>query len=211
VPNYKRWQDIPQPEWTFLTDAVNTFDQNSGLMLILSNAQILQMANAGVMDAVDFGEWVFNNMKGMTTQLAQVPWAEFGLNKDSYEQLATTYSTVYEKITGQQISAQALQQAFLTPNLAEGGLFSGSQYEQQLMNDAAIQKAFGWVKYGMNFAQWTQQKLELRTAFGRDVKDSEAATILQYDHASQGQNVAAIARQAGQGQAPVGVGQSVVR
>jgi len=69
------------------------------------------------------------------------------------------------------------------------------------------------VKYGMDFAAWTQQKLSLGTSFGRTINDSEAATILQYNKAAAGSNMAATAKQSTQqSQAqPAGVGGSVVR
>ena len=80
---------------------------------------------------------------------------------------------------------------------ATGNLLTGSQYQQQLMQDANIQKTYGWVKYGMDFSAWTAQKLQSRTAFGRDINDAEAATILQYGKSASGSNMSVTAKQTG--------------
>src|SRR5260370_16277199 len=105
-----------------------------------------------------------------------------------------------------------VNKAFLPPPAAGGGIMTASQYAQRLMNDQAIQNTYGWVKYGLDFASWTQTKLGMRTAMGRDVNDSEAATVLQYNKAATGSSATATVKQTGQqAQQPAGVGGSVVR
>ncbi len=90
-----------------------------------------------------------------------------------------------------------------------GGLLDASQYAQQLMNDAKIQATYGWVKYGLDFTAWTQQKLTLQGTFGHSIKDSEAATILQYTKAATGSSATAQARTAtSQAGTPAGAGVS---
>lgn len=218
MPNWKDWGAVPEAERTQLQNWADEFEAETGSQFHITAAELLSMANLGIVSQVDFGQWMFSNApKSAQAIFQKMPWAEFGLTKDSYEQLATTYSTTYEKITGQTISAAALAAAFQTPNLLASGMFSGAQYEQQLMHDANIQKQFGWVKYGLDFSQWQQQKLQLHTAFGRDINDAEAATILQYTHASQGPNFSVIgSRSGGQGgggqqSQGAGVAGSVVR
>jgi hypothetical protein len=177
-----------------------------------STAQLLAMANGGIQTLRDFGQFMSTAPNGQAASL-KMPWAKYGLTKDEYSSAANTFGTEYKKITGQDIPPDALQAAFQNPRDPTGGLLNTSQYAQQLMNDAAIQKQFGWVKYGLDFSAWTQQKLSMRTAFGRDIRDSEAATILQYNRAASGPNMGAQARQQGQqqGAAPAGVGQSIAR
>jgi hypothetical protein len=83
-----------------------------------------------------------------------------------------------------------------------------------LMNDASIQNAYGWVKYGMDFSAWTQQKLTLQGTFGHTVQDSQAATILQYTKAATGSAATATERTATPTTGtPVGagIGQSATR
>jgi hypothetical protein len=81
------------------------------------------------------------------------------------------------------------------------------------MQDANIQKTYGWVKYGLDYSAWQQQKLSLRTSLGREVSDSEAAPLLQYNTQARGASQTAVASVPKSQPEPgaFGVGQSVVR
>jgi len=170
------------------------------------------MANGGIQTLRDFEQYMATQSNGQAVS-ERIPWARYGLTKDEYASAANTYGTEYKKITGQDISPDALQQAFQNPRDPTGGLLNTSQYAQQLMNDANIQKQFGWVKYGLDYSAWTQQKLSMRTAYGRDINDAEAATILQYQKSASGSNMSAVARVAGQQakEATAGVAGSLAR
>jgi hypothetical protein len=184
---------------------------------------LLEMANASVQTLADFGRYMtdvqtrdYQGRQGLPGSIDPnaYPWATYGLTKDEYASASSIFGTTYKDITGTDISPDALASAFRNPRDPTGGLLSGSQYKQQLMNDAAIQKQFGWVKHGLDYSAWTQQKLSMRGAFGRDINDAEAATILQYNRASSGANMSAVARASGQQQqdpAGAGVAQSVAR
>ena len=176
-----------------------------------TNAQLLAMANGGIQTLRDFGTYMATQPNA-TTATNMMPWAKYGLTKDEYQSAAGTFGTEYKKITGQDITKDALHQAFLSPPAAGGGIMTASQYAQQLMNDQSIQNTYGWVKYGLDYASWTQNKLSMRTAYGRDINDAEAATILQYGKAATGASAGVTAKQTGQQtQQPAGVGGSVVR
>jgi hypothetical protein len=190
-----------------LMDLRNQFEYLIGFTQGVDESYLLQAANAQVANLADFSAYMTKDKF-----YDAYPWARFGLSKDEYASTSSIYATEYKKVTGQDISSEALQEAFRNPRDRTGGLLSGSQYQQQLMHDANIQKTYGWVKYGLDFSAWTAQKLQSRTAFGRDIQDSEAATILQYAHASQGPNMGATVRQSGQQQPQaVGAAGSVVR
>lgn len=204
---------VPAGEYNVLESLMGEWESLVGFSVEPTNAQLLAMANAGIETLRDFGQYMSAQSNAAAASKA-MPWATYGLTKDEYASAAATYGTEYKKVTGQDISPEALQQAFQNPRDPTGGLLNASQYTQQLMNDAAIQKQFGWVKYGLDFSAWTQQKLSLRGAFGRDINDSEAATILQYNKAASGANLSAVARGTGQQQrAPSGAGvaESVAR
>ena len=192
-----------------LTDLRNQYEQLIGYTQDIPESMLLQAANSGMTRSLsDFGKFAAAN--GIKTD--NYPWAQYGLTKDEYASTAGIFSTEYKKVTGQDISQSALQDAFKNPRDATGNLLTGSQYQQQLMQDANIQKTYGWVKYGMDFTAWTAQKLQSRTAFGRDINDAEAATLLQYNHASTGASAGVTVKQTGQQQQQVvGVGGSVVR
>jgi hypothetical protein len=203
---------VPPGEWNWIEQNFAQWEQTIGYQIPSSMALMLELANAHVTTQSDIGRFAAGSWSGYASILNAMPWAKYGLDKDTYQSLATGYGTEYKKVTGQQISPDALNSAFASQPYGGGlGLLSASQYAQQLMNDTAIQKQYGWVKYGLDFTQWTQQKLSLKTAFGRDINDAEASTILQYNKAAQGANVGATARSAQQQQATAGVAGSLVR
>jgi hypothetical protein len=207
------WKDVPTGEQNTLSGMIDIWEQSTGYQVAITSAQMLQMVNGGVETQHDIGQFVSTNLSGpFASVLATMPWAQYGLDKDTYAATAGTFGTEYKKITGQDISKDALHQAFLSPPAAGGGIMTASQYAQQLMNDQSIQNTFSWVKYGLDFASWTQTKLGMRTAMGRDVTDAEAGVVLQYQKAATGSTMGVTAKQTGQQQqAPAGVGGSVVR
>ncbi|SRR6266702_2580971 len=205
---------VPPGEYNVLEALYGEFQALTGFQIDIHDKYLLMMANANVMTLSDFGHWVTDHLSGFAKTMQAMPWAKYGLSKDEYVSSANIFGTTYKEITGQDISPAAQEQAFRNPRDPTGGLLTGSEYKQQLMNDATLQKQYGWIKYGMDFSQWTQQKLQLRSAFGRDINDAEAATILQYQKAASGSNLSAIARSASQQQpvmAGVGVGGSLTR
>lgn len=216
MPNWTSWKDVPTGEQNALAGQVDLWEQSTGYQVPITSNDMLMMANAGLETQHDLGQWFANGANVGDNRFAAViqtmPWAQYGLDKDTYTSMATTFGTEYTKVTGQNITADALKQAFQNPRDPTGGLLDASQYAQQLMNDVNIQNTYGWVKYGLDYAAWTQQKLQLQTSFGGPgaIQDSQAATILQYNKAATGATASVTAKQTGQ-QAPVGVGGSVVR
>lgn len=208
---------VPPGEYNVLESLIAEFEAITGYQAPLGNAELLELANANVMTLADLGKFVERQWGqswqagGFNEVFATMPWAKYGLTKDEYISASSIYGTEYKKVTGSDISPEALAAAFSNPRDPTGGLLSGTQYQQQLMNDAAIQKHFGWVKYGLDFSSWTQTKLSMRGAIGRDINDAEAATILQYNKAATGATAAATARGPQQQREAVGVGGSVVR
>jgi hypothetical protein len=213
MAKWSSWKKVPTGEQNSLAQMADIWEQETGYRVPITSKQMLLMANAGVETAHDLGQYIANHLaKPFASVLSTMPWAQYGLDKDTYAATAGTFGTEYKKVTGQDISKDALHKAFLSPPAAGGGIMTGSQYAQTLMNDQAIQNTYGWVKYGLDYASWTQQKLQSRTAMGRDIKDTEAATLLQYGKAASGSNMGVTAKQGGQQQQqPAGVGGSVVR
>lgn len=203
---------MPAGEYNVLESLLGEWEALVGYSVEPTDAQLLTMANQGVITLREFGQYMTKQDNGRAVSQT-MPWAQYGLTKDEYATAANTFGTEYKRVTGQDISTEALVQAFQNPRDPTGGLLNSSQYLQQLMSDTSIQKQFGWVKYGMDYATWTQQKLASRTAFGRDINDAEAATILQFQKSATGPNMSALARGAGQQQtlAPTGVAGSFAR
>src|SRR5438046_5706658 len=220
IGSYTKWTGdpaqgaVPAGEYNVLESLLGEFEALIGYQSELGPAELLELANHGVQTLSDLGRFAASWWPAQFGSiLSSMPWAKYGLTKDEYASAASTFGTEYKKITGQDISPDALQQAFQNPRDPTGGLLNASQYQQQLMNDANIQKQYGWVKYGLDYSAWTQQKLSMRTSYGRDINDAEAATILQYNKSASGANLGAVARVAGQQakEATAGVAGSLAR
>lgn len=207
---YSAWGNVPGGEQNVLTDFRNQFESLIGYTQDIPQSLLLQMANAKVGSLREFASYAGDHGIPMT----DTPWAKYGVDKDQYSSLGSIYALEYKKVTGQDISQDALTEAFRNPRDPSGSQFlTGSQYQQQLMQDANIQKTYGWVRYGLDYSAWQQQKLGMHAALGRDVQDSEAATLLQYNSQARGGNQTAVAR-VPQQQPTVGaagVGGSLVR
>ena len=204
---WSSWADVPTGEQNWIAGLIDIWEQTIGFQVPMGKAEMLELANQRIETQHDLGQHAWSWWPGQyKTILQNMPWAQYGLDKDAYAQMTSTFGTEYKKVTGQDINKEALQQAFLNPRDPTGGLLSASQYAQQLMSDTNIQKTYGWVKYGLDYSQWTQQKLSMRSAFGRDINDAEAATVLQYNKTASGPNVSAVARLGSQQQAPTAAG-----
>ena len=203
---------IPPGEYNVLENNMAAWENLVGYSVEPSAAQLLQLANQGALTLADFGKYMATQPNAAAA-VANMPWANYGLTKDEYAATAAIFGTTFKQVTGQDIAPAALAKAFSNPNDPTGtNLLTGSQYQQQLMNDTAIQNTYGWVKYGLNYSQWQQQKLSFQGSFGRTLNDAEAATVLQYTKAASGSNMGVTAKQTGQQtQQPAGVGGSVVR
>lgn len=145
-------------------------------------------------------------------QLAAMPWAQYGLGPDAYNSLSVTFRSEYKKLTGQDIPTAALDKAFGSGQKSAQGLLTGGEYAQQLLADPSIQKTYGWVKYGLDYQQFQQQKDQMRSSFGHDLTDQEAVVQLRYFHSAQGSSAGVTSGQPQQQQQKVpGVGGSVIR
>lgn len=207
-------QDIPTGSRTLLDDFRNQWEALSGYALSVPDDVLVKVYQSGMPNTLA----LFANHLMGTGWLPQIwkdtqPWLQYGINFDQYQSQAGTFATEYKKITGQDISSDDLTKAFGSLKDVTGGLLTASEYGQQLQNDLNIQKTYGWVKYGLDFQQFQQQKLQMRQSFGRDLTDQEASTQLQYLHAAQGgsHEVTAQPQQQQQAKPQPGVGGSVVR
>lgn len=206
MPDFGTWKDVPTGYQNEIQSMVDLVEQNMGYAYPVGEKELLSMARTGVLNEADVGQWLVRHHSDIQQKY---PWINYGLDKDTYQSYATTFSTEYKKITGQDIPADQMSAAFNSVKDRTGGILSGSEYAQQLQNDANIQKQFGWVRYGLDFNQFQQQKLQMRQAFGKDLTDQEGVVQLQYLHAGgQSREVQGAQQQQRQ---PATAGQSVVR
>lgn len=204
-----------------ITDLLNQWEALVGHTVTVPNWMVDEMANnntvAGFITSVyDVGRY----MKAHTApgpynliweDAPFQPWAWYGMSASEYGTKVQSLDSTYQQLTGQNAPADVIDQA-LSVNQ---GTMTGSQFQTFLLSQENIKNTFGWLKYGLDFQQFQQQKLQMRTQFGRDLTDQEAVAQLTYMHAAQGPNVSAAAQptltQVEKKAAQTGVGQSVVR
>lgn len=209
-------QDLPVAIRNQLDDWRNQYEGLAAHALTVTDDQLTQLYQQGLPNSLSqFASRITPLVASQYSWVSQDPWLQFGMTVDQYQSQATTFATEYKKVTGQEISAEALHDAFGSLKDMTGGLLTGGEYAQRLMNDQNIQKTYGWVKYGYDYNQFQQQKLQMRSLFGRDLSDQEATTQLQYLHAAQGGNHEVTAQtqqsQDQRRQASTGVSGSVIR
>ena len=127
---------------------------------------------------------------------AAMPWAQFGMTLTEYDTHLAAFNSSFRQLTGvdapQDIITQALAQ--------NQGRMSGPQFESWLLAQENIKQQYGWLRYGLDFQSFQQQKLQMRQGLGRDLTDAEAVAQLQYRHTAQGRDLMAVARPQGQQQ-----------
>lgn len=192
---------------TVLSDFRNQLELLTGNTLSISDDALVKVYQQQTPGTLAQFANTLNAVGGIPADYKQAqPWILYGLSFDQYQQQATTFATEYKKITGQDIPPSELQRAFTGmrgtsgAEYGTGALLTGSEYAQQLQNDSNIQKTFGWVKYGYDYQQFQQQKLQMRQSFGQDLTDQQATVQLQYLHAAGGANMSAVARPSSSGQ-----------
>ena len=206
-------------EQNVVRDLRDRWQALTGYMYALNDGDLYNLAHSHAATLADVSKYIVSasgTNEGPSGIFTQQPWALYGLAKDSYVGLATTYGTEFKKLTGQDISSDALQSAFTKVKDPTGaGFLSGSQYAQQLQSDTNMQNTYGWLKYGMDYSQFQQHKLGMTAAFGGTPTDAQATQALSYWH----QNASATAEVRAQTQTPgqqqkapsPGEAQSVIR
>lgn len=216
--------DYPPAYVNELKAWADQYMQASGYTVEIFDVNLEWMASHNVESYADFAR---EKWGGLTdAQRQQSPWLVTGLGKDAWTSAVNQYSEVFEQLTGRPLNTAyevgqgpapgSRQKRVSTPGNPDFDLFSqylgqgltSSEFNQKLMHDKAFQDTYGWVKYGMNYDQFQQQKLNMRQSFGKDLSDQEAVTQLQYLHSN---STAAEARGATAQAKPEGQGQSVVR
>lgn len=209
-----------------ITDLLNQWEALVGHTVTVPNWMVDEMANnntvAGFITSVyDVGRYMLAhtapgpyNLVWMDAQYQ--PWAWYGMSVSEYDTKVQALSSTYEQLTGQAAPANDGHGNIIDQALSVNqGSMTGAQFQTFLLSQENIKNQFGWLKYGLDFQQFQQQKLQMRTQFGRDLTDQEAVAQLTYMHAAQGPNVSAAVTptltQVEKKAAQTGVGQSVVR
>jgi hypothetical protein len=125
-------------------------------------------------------EWAQNLQSDATVKAAN-PGAPYGLDYLSTQQRLLELSQTYQNLTGQLPSPE-----LLNANINKAINLTGSEFQNVLLADPKMLETYGWLRYGLNFQQFQQQKLDMRGKFGTDLTDAQAVQQLQYLHAASG-------------------------
>ena len=210
---------IAQTRLDQIRDLVNQWEQLVGYTISVSDWDVSAMAAEPgkymtLFDVGQFMQWYSGNLWWQSVPagaLDAIPWAKYGMSATEYQTKFDAYDTSFLQLTGQNLPSDMLDQALKL----HSGVMTGAQFNTWLLSQDSIKNTYGWLKYGLDFQQFQQQKLSMNTSFGKQLTDVEAVTQLQYLHQAQGPNVSAAVTptltQEEKRQAQTGVGQSVVR
>jgi len=194
------------------------WQQLVGFNVQIGDDIIQAMSDANVQSLYDIGQWMETHGQGPgQTGIVGVngifPWATYGLSHDDYQRMFSSIGDTYMGLTGQSLDA-GLFDKYLRRTRAT---LSGAELRTFLLNDPAMLNQFGWLRYGLDFQQFQQQKLQMHQAFGQvaELTDQQAVQQLQYFHSAQGSNQGAAVQptlsQIERKQAQQGVSGNVVR
>ena len=165
-------QDIPQ--WAINDMADNKFIDIANLYDV---GQYMQ-------HFVGSQPWQIHPAQGMPGQ-----WAWFGMSATEYQTKLEAYDSTFMSLTGQNVPADLVDQALRQHQ----GTMTGAQFSTWLLNQASVKNTYGWLRFGLDFQQFQQRKLDMQSAFGTNyyLSDAQAVAQLTYLHAAQGANVSA--------------------
>jgi len=179
---------IPQERVAQIQDLVNQWEQMVGFSATVSDQLIAQMAkNYGMTDIFDIAQYLKANLGSSWANMAQQPWAWYGMSATEYNSHLAAYRSVWSQLTGTELPGNDGNNNIVDQALKQfQGQMSENQFQQWLLSQDNIKNTYGWLKYGLNFNQFEQQKLGMNLAFGRTLSDTEGVTQLQYLHSASG-------------------------
>ena len=201
-----------------IRDLANQWEQLAGFSFVIPDWMIGNMADdqKGISTLYDFGQYIAGQVvaKVLTSPTAyggMMPWIWYGMSATEYSSKLNAFDSTFRTLTGQSAPSDVIDRALHEHQ----GTMTGTQFETWVMAQDAIKNQYGWLKYGLDFQQFQTQKLQMRTQFGRDLSDQEAASLLQFHHAAQGPSMGVSAQptltQAERKQTQVGLSANVVR
>jgi hypothetical protein len=193
-------KDVPSGELTQIHNLIDEWEALTGYSTInFVNVDwvVLDMANNGISTVKQVGQWMFQHdpaevgrdIPGATLVprglYQRMPWAFWGLNQDQWNTVYADLSTTWAQMTGQR---GGIPEYWLGIAMNKG--LTGGQLSAWMRNDPAFYGAYGWLRYGLDYTQFQQQKLQMRNTFGTDLlTDQQAIQQLQYLHTAQGADV----------------------
>jgi hypothetical protein len=174
--NTDQWKNIPQEYRNMLEDLSHQWEQLTGFRIPISHQAMLDMAQANVMTLSDFGAYMWGKMDA--NQQTGMPWAQYGLNADQFKGAVADYNSTYKELTGQSATPEILAQALKNQ-------YTGAEWRSYLMQDQNMLKTYGWLKFGLSYTQFQQNKTTMQLGLGKMPTDDQALKQLQYSQAAR--------------------------
>jgi hypothetical protein len=219
-PKYGSWQDVPAGEQNSIDDMISQWERLIGYSVDVPDWAKTEMAQRGIGTLFQVGQYMWAHIYSghdpgayfVPPQAVQAsPGAAFGLTNDDLSSKLQAYQQEMLRLTG----GGGNWDDFWNRMKSGNGQLNIGLMEEQMKQDPATLKQYGWLKYGMDYDQFLQQKVQFEQHIGHDLSNDQAVTQLQYMHAgtaaSQSVSQAPTLTQVEKRQAQTGVGQSQVR
>lgn len=186
---------IPQPRLDQIRDLVNQWEQLVGYSVTVPDWAVEEMASTPswwkggqISSLFDVGQYMDQRSRdgGGSTVIpwdsSKMPWAVYGMNVSEWSAKLDAFGNVYGGLTGQG-SDVGLFESLLQQLHGQG---NEAEFRTLIQADPRIRDTYGWVKFGLDYQSFREQKDQMRLALGQDVDDKQAVLQLQYSHRAQG-------------------------
>lgn len=204
----------PQAELDQIKNLVNQWLPLVGFSVVVGPNIIQMLADARVQTLYDLGQWMFTHGQSQIGQIDSglYPWAHYGMNNTEYHAKLIGWGTVFGELTGNTLPPpQFLERAM---SIGQGQMTEG-EFRNWILTQPDFMNMYPWLKFGLDFQQFQQQKTQWQLQFGNQLTDQQAITQLQYLHTNQGKDMAVAVTptfsQQEKKQANTGASQSEVR
>lgn len=181
---YANWAAVPVAVQSRIGDLLHQWNGLTMGNITPPNWALLEMVNQGITSLEAFGQYMQGHM-GSGSGLYFVPvsqyavsgaWANAGLTQDQYFSGLSQYQNVMEQYLGNTGSMvdynNTLQQMH--------GDLNTSQLVENIIHSASMRQQYGWLRYGMTYDQFRQQKVTMQQALGHQISDQQGVTQLDY-------------------------------
>lgn len=191
-PDYKNWSDVPPAEQNFISSLVDNWLQLIGYTLQVPQWALVEMAAQGLNSAYQIGQYMWHHIYDTGRNpgayfvppqaVFNSPGAQYGLNNDQFHNVLTQYQTTMQELTGTGGDMAQFENYLRSQN----GQMNASFLRESIMHDSNMLNTYGWLKYGLDYDQFQNQKKQWQTLFGKDLSNTEGIQQLQYLHQAQG-------------------------
>jgi hypothetical protein len=143
--------------------APSGFD-SAGEALALAKSGVNLTGSAQPLDAF---QWLYDNKLSADQQKAN-QWAQFGMDKDSYDTIATKMNATFFDWTGDQLSAdksaakntgmwQAIRESWTPDQIRNFAIYGNASGSGQMLASAQFNSDMPWLSAGQTYSQTLQQ------------------------------------------------------